>query len=100
MSSHALISVQVALKTVVDEVSTLAVEQCLLEKLPSILSTDTVLNLTDEEVQRIAGESAESMEERAQATRKLAVLEEAMKELKRLKMHRTTGVAVDTTEEP
>ncbi|KAH6856208.1 P-loop containing nucleoside triphosphate hydrolase protein [Chaetomium sp. MPI-CAGE-AT-0009] len=80
---------KVALKSLVDAVSTLAVERCLLQKLSAILSPEIVCELTDEGVQRIAGESPESVAERAQAAEKLAVLEDAMFELKRLGMHAT-----------
>ncbi|KAK4150063.1 hypothetical protein C8A00DRAFT_46461 [Chaetomidium leptoderma] len=78
---------KVALKTLVDAVSTLAIERCLLQKLPSILSPDIVCELSDEEVERVAAESAESVAEREQAAEKLAVLENAMAELQRLRTH-------------
>ncbi|KAK4236071.1 hypothetical protein C8A03DRAFT_45878 [Achaetomium macrosporum] len=78
---------KVALKTVVDSISTLAIERCLVQKLPSILSSEIVFDLSDEEVKHITAESSESAAERAQATEKLAVLENAMVDLKRLKMH-------------
>jgi hypothetical protein len=88
---------QVALKTVVDSISTLAIERCLVQKLPSILSPEIVCDLSDEEVKRIAGESNESAAERAQATEKLAVLENALADLKRLRMH--GGQIVDGSKE-
>jgi hypothetical protein len=74
----------VALKTLVDAVSTLAVEKCLLQKLPSILSPDIVCELTDDVIESIAAEGPESVAERVQATEKLAVLENALFELNRL----------------
>ncbi|SPQ20272.1 d2ff7535-15ba-4b15-bbe1-66474a22c4e8 [Thermothielavioides terrestris] len=77
---------KVALKTLIDSISTLAVERCLVQQLPGILSPEVVCDLADDEVQRIADESAESAAERAQATTKLEVLENAMAELKRLRM--------------
>ncbi|KAK3935517.1 hypothetical protein QBC46DRAFT_346536 [Diplogelasinospora grovesii] len=78
---------KVALKTLVDDVSNLAIKRCLLQKLPSILSPEIVCDLTDEEVQRIAAESSDSAAERALAIEKLGMLESGMAELKRLKMH-------------
>jgi hypothetical protein len=78
---------QVALKKLVDDVSILAVERCLIQKLPDLLSPDVVYVLTDVEVQRIAGESSESAAERVRTTHKLQVLESGMAELQRLKQH-------------
>ncbi|KAK3692330.1 P-loop containing nucleoside triphosphate hydrolase protein [Podospora appendiculata] len=75
---------KVALKTVIDSVSTLAVERCLLQKLPGILNPEVVCELPDDIVSRIAAEGPESVAKREQATEKLAVLEEAMVELRRL----------------
>ncbi|KAJ4286023.1 hypothetical protein N0V88_008138 [Collariella sp. IMI 366227] len=83
---------KVALKTLVDDVSNLAIERSLLQKLPSILSPEIVCDLTDEKVQRIAAESTESAAERALATERLSVLESGMAELKRLKMQSAPAV--------
>ena len=76
------------MKTFVDEVSTLAVELCLVQRLPSILSPEVICSLTDDEVRAIAGESDDIAEERAQATEKLSVLQRALEDLTRLWMHR------------
>jgi hypothetical protein len=76
-------------------VSTLAIERCLIQKLPSILSSEIVCDLNDEEVERIAAETSESAAERAQATEKLTVLENAMAAFKRLRMHSTLRDAHD-----
>ncbi|CAL3966112.1 unnamed protein product, partial [Diplocarpon coronariae] len=75
----------VALKKLIDDVSILAIERCLIQNLPDLLSPDVIMDLTDEEVQRIAGESVESVAERGRAMHKLQVLETGMAELKRLK---------------
>ncbi len=75
---------QVALKTVIDSVSTLAVERCLLQKLPGLLNPEVVCELPDDIVLCIAAKGPESVAKREQATEKLAVLEEAMVELRRL----------------
>jgi hypothetical protein len=80
---------QVALKGLVDSISTLVIERYLLQKLPDILSPETVCDFTDEEVQGIAAESSESAAERARTTEKLEVLETAMVELERLNMNNT-----------
>ncbi|KAK2628715.1 hypothetical protein QTJ16_001818 [Diplocarpon rosae] len=78
---------KVALKKLIDDVSILAIERCLIQKLPDLLSSDMILDLTDEDIQRIAGESIESVAERARAMHKLKVLEAGMAELKRFKKH-------------
>lgn len=75
---------QVALKTVIDSVSTLAIERCLVQKLPFILTPDVVCELPDDVVSRIAAEGPDSVATRARAAEKLAVLESAMVELRRL----------------
>lgn len=75
------------MKKVIDDVSTLAIERCLIQKLPELFSTEAVCDLTDSQVQRIAGESKESIAERSRATQKLQVLEIGMIELKRLRKH-------------
>ena len=71
----------------VDTISNHAIERCL-QKLPSILTAETVCDLSDDAVQRIAAEHPEAAADRAQATDKLRVLEAALAELRVLKTHR------------
>ena len=75
------------MKKLVDDVSVLAVEGCLIQKLSGLLSPETIFDLADADLQRIAGESDESTAERVRATEKLEVLESGMAELKRLKKY-------------
>jgi hypothetical protein len=84
-----LIQDKVALNILVDAVSTLAIEQCLIYKLPSILSPEIVCDLTDDAVECITAESSKS------ATEQLAVLENAIAELKRLRIYSTLRDARD-----
>ncbi|KAK3900215.1 hypothetical protein C8A05DRAFT_45903 [Staphylotrichum tortipilum] len=88
---------KVALKTVIDSVSTLAVERCLLQKLPGILTPEVVCELPDDIVSRIAAESPESIAKREQAMEKLAVLEDAIVELRRLGTRGGQGTESVTT---
>jgi GTPase SAR1 family protein len=85
-------SIQVARKTLVDDFSVLAIEACLLEKLPEIFSPTVVSKLTDSVVEDIAGETEESKAERAAFLKKLQVLEETLSVLHRLDRHRPTGM--------
>lgn len=78
------------MKTVIDDVSVLAVERCLIQKLPDLFSPEIVYDLTDAEIQRIAGENHESAAERMLTMEKLRVLEGGVSDLKRLKKHNHT----------
>ncbi|KAL1836384.1 hypothetical protein VTJ49DRAFT_5222 [Mycothermus thermophilus] len=75
---------EVALKNLIDALSTLAVEGCLLQRIPSILTPETVCELADATIERVASESPEAAAERGHTTEKLAVLEQALGELRSL----------------
>ncbi|KAK6221069.1 hypothetical protein LQW54_001642 [Pestalotiopsis sp. IQ-011] len=78
---------KVALKRVVDDFSDLAVEACLISKLPDLFSPDKVDFLADAKIGRIAAEGEEATQERASLAEKKAVLSESLQELKRLARH-------------
>lgn len=66
----------------------LAVERCLINKLPSLFPSGTILDLRDDEVAYIARESDTLALERSRYGQKLATLEDAKTDLKQLDIHR------------
>ena len=72
------------MKKFIDDISVLAIEQCLLTKLPSLFGPDVVYEFTDDEISEIAGEKESAVAERAQLTEKLLVLQSGLNDLKRL----------------
>ena len=86
---------QVALKKLVDDISVLAVEHCLLDKLTTLFQAETVLDLSDEEVKALAQESDESAARRWQCTVKMDVLDAGMDDLKRLDAHRSLSTGME-----
>ncbi|KAG5993869.1 hypothetical protein E4U43_003379 [Claviceps pusilla] len=75
---------KVAMKKFIDDISVLAVERCLINKLPHLFRAESVLDLKDEEVARVAGETAEAAAERDRCSEKLAILEDGRRDLIRL----------------
>ena len=84
---------KVAIKKIIDDVSVLAIEQCLMQALPGLFSSDVACNLTDEMVWKIAGESADSIKERSILEKKLAVLQKGMLELERARSQHSSILA-------
>ncbi|KAJ2979473.1 hypothetical protein NQ176_g3234 [Zarea fungicola] len=80
---------KLASKKFIDDVSVLAVERCLINKLPSLFPAETILDLRDDEIAHIAIESDALSLERNRYREKLAILENAKGELNRLDIHRT-----------
>ncbi|KAI8964162.1 P-loop containing nucleoside triphosphate hydrolase protein [Daldinia sp. FL1419] len=72
---------KVALKQVVDDFSNLAIEACLISKLPGLFTPAIVFELSDNVVERIAAESWETADERKFLTDKMNVLNSGMTEL-------------------
>ncbi|KAI1632410.1 P-loop containing nucleoside triphosphate hydrolase protein [Biscogniauxia mediterranea] len=71
----------------VDDISVLAVERCVAQKLPRLFPPEVVWNLPDTEIQQIAAESDASARTRKQMTGKLRVLEDGRAELKKMRRH-------------
>lgn len=65
---------QVALKSMVDNVATYAIELLLIQKLESFLSPSQIITMSPESVRKIAAESSSAVAQREQLSRKLEVL--------------------------
>ncbi|KAI1413412.1 P-loop containing nucleoside triphosphate hydrolase protein [Hypoxylon sp. FL1857] len=78
---------KVALKQVVDDFSKLAIEACLISKLPDLFTLEIVFELSDNAVGRIAAESWETADERKFLIDKMEILSSGMAELRRLSKH-------------
>ncbi|KAK2067303.1 hypothetical protein P8C59_001056 [Phyllachora maydis] len=83
---------KVARKTVVDNIAQLAVEQCLIKKLPGLFCPAVIAALDDAEVRRIAEESPEAEVERAQAETQLEVLRAGQLALEHLRTRCPSGL--------
>lgn len=78
---------QVALKTVIDNISDLVVEQCLIVKLPFLFTADTVFELQDTDLENLARESDEVADERDRSSQKLRILQDGLSRLQRHDKH-------------
>ncbi|KAI1075851.1 P-loop containing nucleoside triphosphate hydrolase protein [Whalleya microplaca] len=72
---------QVAMKKFVDDISVNAIETCLIQRLPEVYCPDVVWDLSEEDVERLGSEADGTVVERAELTKKLAILEEGLKDL-------------------
>ncbi|CAK7273324.1 hypothetical protein SEPCBS119000_005595 [Sporothrix epigloea] len=75
---------KVALKTFVDNVSVLVVEQCLVSKLPFLFTPDTIYTIPDEDIAKLASEEKHATAERARLMEKRRCLQECEAELRLL----------------
>lgn len=81
---------QVAQKTLIDDVAVLAVERCLIQRLPSLFSPDVVFELDDAQVHHVVAESEEIGAQRSCYADKLSILRASLLNLKRLAPYRST----------
>lgn len=72
-----------------DDVSILVLEQCLLQKLPSLFTSDMIYDISDEDIALLAGETSEAVAERVRLREKKTTLESGLQELRRLDKHRS-----------
>ncbi|KAI0158001.1 P-loop containing nucleoside triphosphate hydrolase protein [Hypoxylon sp. FL1284] len=72
---------QVALKKFTDDVSVNAIETCLIQRLPDVLSPDVVWDFSEDDVKRLGSEDDNTVKERNETAKKLAILETGLKDL-------------------
>ncbi|KAH6613151.1 P-loop containing nucleoside triphosphate hydrolase protein [Boeremia exigua] len=75
---------KVAMKKIIDDVSVLAVEALVVQRLPFLFSPADVVDLDDATVAALASERGEIAKERAANTEKLSVLEDGLGELQNI----------------
>ncbi|KAK3989364.1 hypothetical protein QBC44DRAFT_327648 [Cladorrhinum sp. PSN332] len=78
-----------ALRVFIDNVAVLAVENCLVRDIPSILSLDTVSDMIDKDLQKLAAESRDKLKGN------LDRLEKALAACQGLRPQRSTGISRD-----
>ncbi|KAK6828063.1 transcriptional regulator [Apiospora arundinis] len=71
----------VALKKFTDDVSVNAVEACLIQKLPNVLSPEVVWDLSDAQIDQLGSEDDSTIAERNEVTKKLGILEQGLQDL-------------------
>ncbi|KAI9722079.1 MAG: hypothetical protein M1828_004893 [Chrysothrix sp. TS-e1954] len=84
---------KVALKMFIDNFAILAVEYCVLEKLADFFTPQTVLDLDDDTVEEIAGETSQTRVERTRALAKLESLDAGLQVLRRIQRQKPTKVS-------
>ncbi|KAG5940486.1 hypothetical protein E4U60_000485 [Claviceps pazoutovae] len=77
---------EVAINKFIDDVSVLAVEQCLISKLPDLFPDDILFDFKDEDIARLAGETEAASKQREKCNQKLALLEDGRRDLMNLAM--------------
>ncbi|KAL5608679.1 hypothetical protein FOVSG1_003360 [Fusarium oxysporum f. sp. vasinfectum] len=75
---------KVAVNRFIDDVSVLAIEDCLIGKLPSLFTSSSVAEMSDEKLYLLAGETKKSFVERQRLELKQGILEKGLQDLKSL----------------
>ncbi|KAI0009631.1 P-loop containing nucleoside triphosphate hydrolase protein [Xylariaceae sp. FL0662B] len=76
---------KVALKQIIDDFSSIAIEACLISKLPDLFTPQIVFEFTDDTVKNVAAESWEKADERKFLLDKMETLTSGLAELQRLR---------------
>ncbi|WQF77026.1 Putative dynamin stalk domain, GTPase effector domain-containing protein [Colletotrichum destructivum] len=75
---------KVALKRFIDDVSVLAIENCLIRPLPDLFTSNVVFDMAEDQVRQLAAESQQLIDERAQCLERQEVLEIGLQTLRPL----------------
>ncbi|KAK5202298.1 hypothetical protein LTR96_011675 [Exophiala xenobiotica] len=84
---------KVAMKALIDDIAILAVEKCLLKKIPELLSSRVVISLSEDEISALAAESDGAQAERSRAETERKILTKARTMLRRLDQSRPSGIS-------
>ena len=79
------------MKRVVDDFSTLAVEQCLVGRLPFLLRPEMIHEMSEEEIFQLASETEDTTNQREKCMERLTVLQAGLHELRSLDKHRLSS---------
>lgn len=88
MMLTALLCPQVAVNRFIDDVSNLAIEDCLIRKLPELFRSGNVMAMSSENISQLAGETMESAKERKRLEEKCRTLKSGLQDLKSLQKRR------------
>lgn len=86
-----------AIDRFIDDISVIAVEICLIKKLPLLLTPNRVLELGAAEIKLLVGESEETAIDRKKLNEKLGLLQKGLQDIKRFKTHRDKQATASQT---
>jgi hypothetical protein len=81
-----------SLNTFTDNIIVLAVENCLIRKIPSVFDPALVLKMDDERLSLLAGETERTQNEREYLTEDLEILTRGLAECKRYRSKEMPGM--------
>lgn len=90
-----LLLFQVAVNRFIDDVSTLAIEDCLIAKLSTLFRSSNILGMSEQELSHLAGETPESSLERQRLEAKRQILKTGLQSLKSLNKRRNVIIATE-----
>lgn len=86
------IALKMSLKTFAENVVNLAVENCLISDLPTILTPSMVIRMSEDELKHLVSESEEVQAERLRLQHEVKILGEGLKKCQKSRLHERTGL--------